>query len=45
MNPNDSGKNLFHTMMLSAFLNRKEMAVLVSGCVYGKPHIIAVSVR
>ena len=43
-NPNDGGYNLFHTLLLSAFLNRKEVSLLISGCVYGKSHIIAVKV-
>jgi len=44
-NPNDPGHSLFHTLILSAFLNRKEVNFLVQGCVYGKPRIISVSMR
>jgi hypothetical protein len=43
--PADDGHDLFHTVLLSAFLNRKEVALLVSGCVYDKPHIISVTIR
>ncbi|WP_164001769.1 hypothetical protein [Pyxidicoccus caerfyrddinensis] len=44
-NPADTGHSLFHTLLLSAFLNRKEVSILVSGCVYGKPRIIAVKIH
>lgn len=43
--PADPGHDLFHTVALAAFLNRKEVSVLVSGCVYNKPKIISVKVR
>lgn len=44
-NPADPGHSLFHTLLLSALLNRKEVAVLVSGCAYSKPRIIAVKIH
>lgn len=44
-NPADPGHNLFHTVTLSAFLNRKEVRFLISGCVFDKPRIIGVSIR
>jgi hypothetical protein len=44
-NPADTGHSLFHTVLLSAFLNRKEVALLISGCVYSKPRIIAVKIH
>jgi hypothetical protein len=40
--PADPGHSLFHTLLLSGFLNRKEVALLISGCAYGKPRVIAV---
>jgi hypothetical protein len=43
--PADPGHSLFHTLLLSGFLNRKEVALLISGCVYGKPRVIAVKLR
>jgi len=43
--PADAGHNLFHTVALAAFLNRKEVALLISGCVYSKPKIISVRMR
>lgn len=43
--PDDAGHNLFHTVLLAAFLNRKEVSVLIDGCVFTKPRIVAVSVR
>ena len=44
-NPSDTGHSLFHTLLLSAFLNRKEVALLISGCVFDKPCIIAVKIH
>lgn len=44
-NPADAGHSLFHTLLLSAFLNRKEVALLISGCAFDKPRIIAVKVH
>jgi len=43
--PSDAGHNLFHTLLLSAFLNRKEVSLLISGCAFDKPRIIAVKLR
>lgn len=43
--PADTGRNLFHTVALAAFLNRKEVQLLISGCVFDKPKIIAVGLR
>ena len=43
--PADTGHSLFHTLLLSAFLNRKEVALLISGCVFDKPRIIAVKIH
>jgi hypothetical protein len=44
-NPADTGHSLFHTLLLSAFLNRKEVSLLVDGCVFNKPRVIAVKIR
>jgi hypothetical protein len=41
----DAGHSLFHTMLMSAFLNRKEVALLINGCSYQQPRIIAVKLR
>lgn len=43
--PADPGHSLFHTLLLSAFLNRKEVALLISGCAFSKPRIIAVKIH
>ena len=40
--PADTGHSLYHTLLLSGFLNRKEVALLISGCSYGNPRVIAV---
>jgi len=44
-NPADPGVNLFHTLLLSALLNRIEVQLLVEGCAFNKPRIIAVTLR
>src|SRR5829696_5376523 len=44
-NPADTGHSVFHTLLLSTFLNRKEVSLLVSGCVFDKPRIISVKVH
>ena len=44
-NPADTGHSLFHALLLSAFLNRKEVSLLIDGCVYNKPRVIAVKIR
>ena len=43
--PEDSGRSLFHTMLMSAFLNRKEVALLIDGCAYNKPKVISVKMH
>jgi hypothetical protein len=44
-NPADAGHSLFHTLLLSAFLNRKEVSLLVSGCAFDKPRVVAVKIH
>jgi hypothetical protein len=44
-NPNDPGHTLFHTVLLDAFIYGKQVHLLIAGCVYSKPHIIAVGVH
>jgi hypothetical protein len=43
--PADPGHSLFHTVALAAFLNNKEVHLLISGCVFSKPKIIAIGIR
>jgi hypothetical protein len=43
--PDDAGSNLFHTLLLTSFLNRKQAALVISGCVFGKPRIVGVRLR
>ena len=41
----DPGHTLFHTIAMTAFLNKREVQFLIAGpgsCSYGKPKIIAV---
>lgn len=42
--PSDAGRALYHTVALAAFLNKKQVRLLLKGCVFDKPRIIAVSV-
>ena len=44
-NPADTGHNLFHTLLISALLNKKEVSLLISGCAYSKPHVLAVKIH
>ena len=43
--PDDPGHSLYHTVALTAFMNKKEVALLIAGCAYNKPKIIAVKIR
>jgi hypothetical protein len=43
--PGDPGHSLFHTTALAALLNGKEVHLLISGCVFGKPKIIAIGIH
>lgn len=43
--PADPGHSLFHTMLLSAYMNGKQVKFLLEGCVFNKPKIIAVEIR
>ncbi|CCV09885.1 hypothetical protein [Mesorhizobium sp. STM 4661] len=44
-NPDDAGHSWFHTIALSAFLNRKQVAFLVDGCYADKPRIISIKIQ
>jgi hypothetical protein len=43
--PADPGHQLHHAMLMMAFAMRKEVQILAEGCAFGKPRIIAVSIR
>lgn len=43
--PNDPGHNLFHTIALSAFMNKKQVSLVILGCSFDKPKVIGISVR
>jgi hypothetical protein len=44
--PADSGHQLFHSVLLAAFINGKEVQITAAGCIIGdKPRIIGVDVR
>lgn len=42
---NAPGHNLFNTMILSALLNKREVAFVIDGCKEDRPVIISVSIR
>jgi hypothetical protein len=44
-NPADSGHQLFHSVLLAAFINGREVQILADGCVFDKPRIIGVDIR
>lgn len=43
--PADPGVNLFHDIVLSAFMNKKDVQFRLEGCAFGKPRISGVNVR
>jgi hypothetical protein len=40
-----AGHTLFHTMLLSALLTRREVALVIGGCRENRPQIISVAIR
>ncbi len=44
-NSNDPDHSLFHTILLNAFMNKKEVQLLIRNCVNDKPQIIGVNIR
>jgi hypothetical protein len=44
-NPADSGHNLFHTILLSALLNAREVQFVIFDCWSDRPRIISVGIR
>lgn len=42
--PADTGRSLFHSVILNAFLNKREVQLVISGCAFNKPKIIGVKV-
>ncbi len=43
--PSDPGHKLFQTVLLSAYLNGKQVQIAVHGCWYSKPRIIGVFIK
>src|SRR5687768_16488830 len=41
----DAGHSLFHTLLLSALLNRRGVSMLISGCSFNKPRVLSVKIR
>jgi hypothetical protein len=44
LDPEDRGVKLHEAVLLSAFLSGRKVRVLVKGCIYNKPRIIAVGI-
>ena len=42
---NASGRKTFYAMLLGAFLNGKETALVISGCFENRPRIVSVAIR
>lgn len=42
---NDSGHELFSSMILSAYVSHLKISLVLDGCVYDRPHIIAVELK
>ena len=43
--PGDTGRGLFHSVALKAFMNKSQVQFVVLGCAFNKPKIIGVNVR
>ena len=43
--PNDTGHSLYHTLAMEAFLNKKKVRLLLKGCIYNKPKVVAIEIR
>lgn len=41
----ETDQSLIHTILLNAFVNKKEVQLLIRDCVNDKPQIIAVNIR
>jgi hypothetical protein len=41
----DPGHKLFQTLLMSAYLNGKQVQLTIQGCAYDKPRIIGVSIK
>ena len=45
LDPKDPGVKVHEAALLGAFLSKKQVHVLVTGCVYNKPRVIAVGLK
>lgn len=43
--PDDAGHKLFHATLLGAYFNNKQVQLVLRGCAYSKPRIVAVFVK
>jgi hypothetical protein len=43
--PSDPGRKLHHALLVGAFVHGKELRLVLKGCAYDRPRIIAVEVR
>src|SRR5262245_17785139 len=44
-NPADSGHQLFHSVLLAALINGRDVRILAEGCAFEQPRIIGVDIR
>jgi hypothetical protein len=45
INENDPGHRTAYAMLLSAFLNQRDVTMVISGCFENRPRIVSVAVR
>jgi hypothetical protein len=43
--PNDPGHSLYHTLAMAAFLNKKDVRLILQGCVFSKPRVVGIEIR
>jgi hypothetical protein len=45
LNETHTGRNLFYSMLISALMNGREVALVISGCYQNRPQIVSVAIR
>lgn len=43
--PSDPGRNLYYSLAMAALMNKRDVRLLIRGCVFNKPRLIAIEVR
>ena len=44
-NPAHAGHDMFHTMLVSAFISGRQVAMVISGCWSDRPQIVSVAIK